>query len=492
MSSTSGPQPLTAAVSASEMAAHELAVGALIDQLERPVVTRISGSPETLVSGITHDSRQVRTGTLFCCVRGDSADGHQFAADAVAAGATALLVDHQLDLDVAQLVVDDVRRDIGWVAAAVLGHPSRALRAVGVTGTNGKTTTTHLLAGIFDAAGLPCELIGTLSGTRTTPEAPDLQRILADAVTHGRRAAAVEVSSHALTYHRVDGTRFAAGVFTNLGRDHLDVHGTVERYFAAKARLFTAELCDVGVVNLDDVHGRLLADSSEIRLVGYSTDELTDVVVSADRHSYVWRGTRIEVPIGGWFNVSNSLAAATTADVLGIERAAIADGLGNAPLVAGRFEAVDAGQQFSVIVDYAHTPDGLRVALDAARHAAAGKRVIVVFGCGGDRDRDKRPEMGEAAASLADLVIVTSDNPRSEPPEGIVASIIGGVPEEYRRRVTSIVDRQSAIAEALGAAAPGDVVLIAGKGHETTQTIGTEVLPFDDRAVARTLLENLS
>jgi UDP-N-acetylmuramoyl-L-alanyl-D-glutamate--2,6-diaminopimelate ligase len=492
MSSTSGPQPLTAAVSASEMAAHELAVGALIDQLERPVVTRISGSPETLVSGITHDSRQVRTGTLFCCVRGDSADGHQFAADAVAAGATALLVDHQLDLDVAQLVVDDVRRDIGWVAAAVLGHPSQALRAVGVTGTNGKTTTTHLLAGIFDAAGLPCELIGTLSGTRTTPEAPDLQRILADAVTHGRRAAAVEVSSHALTYHRVDGTRFAAGVFTNLGRDHLDVHGTVERYFAAKARLFTAELCDVGVVNLDDVHGRLLADSSEIRLVGYSTDELTDVVVSADRHSYVWRGTRIEVPIGGWFNVSNSLAAATTADVLGIERAAIADGLGNAPLVAGRFEAVDAGQQFSVIVDYAHTPDGLRVALDAARHAAAGKRVIVVFGCGGDRDRDKRPEMGEAAASLADLVIVTSDNPRSEPPEGIVASIIGGVPEEYRRRVTSIVDRQSAIAEALGAAAPGDVVLIAGKGHETTQTIGTEVLPFDDRAVARTLLENLS
>jgi UDP-N-acetylmuramoyl-L-alanyl-D-glutamate--2,6-diaminopimelate ligase len=474
------------------MAATEVTISELLEQLERPVVTRLHGSPQARVHGITHDSRQVVAGTLFCCVRGDSVDGHAFAVDAVAAGATALLVDHELDLDVAQLVVSDVRRDMGWVAAAALGHPSRQMSVVGVTGTNGKTTTTHLLAGIFEAAGRPCEIVGTLSGARTTPEAPDLQRVLADARTAGRRCAAIEVSSHALTYHRVDGTRFAAGVFTNLGRDHLDVHGTIERYFAAKARLFTAELCDVGVVNLDDVHGRLLADSSEIRLVGYSTEELTNVEVTADRHSYLWRKVRIQVPIGGWFNVSNSLAAATTADVLGIDGEAIAEGLRSAPHVPGRFEAVDVGQPFSVIVDYAHTPDGLRVAIDAARQAAAGKRVIVVFGCGGDRDRDKRPEMGEVASSDADLVIVTSDNPRSEPPEQIVASIMEGVPEEYRRRVTSNVDRRSAIAEALRAAASGDVVLIAGKGHETTQTVGTEVLPFDDRAVARTLLENLS
>jgi UDP-N-acetylmuramoyl-L-alanyl-D-glutamate--2,6-diaminopimelate ligase len=467
-------------------------IGAALERLERSVVLRTAGSMQTAVTMVTHDSRAVGPGAMFCCVRGERANGHDFAAEAVRSGAAALLVDHELDLPVSQLVVGDVRRDMGWIAAAVAGHPSRSMKVVGVTGTNGKTTTTHLLAGILAEAGMPCEIIGTLSGARTTPEAPDLQRTLTTAIEAGKTSASIEVSSHALALHRVDGTRFAAGVFTNLGRDHLDVHGTVERYFAAKARLFTSELCDVGVVNLDDVHGRLLADSAEIRLVGFSTDELSDVDVFADRHSYVWRGTPIEVALGGSFNVSNSLAAATTADVLGIDRTAIAEGLRMAPHIPGRFESIDVGQPFSVIVDYAHTPDGLRVALDAARQAAAGKRVIVVFGCGGDRDREKRPQMGEVASTLADLVVVTSDNPRSEEPSEIVASIISGVPDEYRRRVASDVDRRSAIDEALRAARSGDVVVIAGKGHESTQTIGTKVLPFDDRAVARTLLENLS
>ena len=464
----------------------------VVDTLERPVIERVAGDPATRVRAITHDSREVVPGSLFVCVPGGRVDGHRFAEEATVAGATALLVERELPVRLPQLVTSDVRASMGWVAAAVEGHPSRRLDVIGVTGTNGKTTTTHLLAAILNAAGRACEVFGTLGGRHTTPEAPELQTRLAAAVQRGARAVAMEVSSHALALHRVDGTHFAAAVFTNLGRDHLDLHGTVERYFAAKASLFTRAFTPAGVVNLDDVHGQLLADASPVTITGYSLRDLEDVVVTATAHAYTWRGTRISVPLGGGFNVSNSLAAATTAAALGIEPEVIAAGLAGAPAVPGRFEPVDEGQPFAVLVDYAHTPDGLRLALHAARSAAAGHRVLVTFGCGGDRDRDKRPEMGAVAAELADMVVVTSDNPRSEDPSAIAASVVAGVPAGYRHRVSVEPDRRTAISEVLRAAGPGDVVLIAGKGHETTQTIGTDVLPFDDRVEARTLLRKIS
>jgi UDP-N-acetylmuramoyl-L-alanyl-D-glutamate--2,6-diaminopimelate ligase len=468
---------------------NEADLASVLERARAPVAQRVVGDTSVVVRDITHDSRAVTPGAIFCCIRGDHVDGHLFAEEAVDAGASALVVDHQLGLDVAQVLVDDVRAAAGPLAAAVFDHPSDRLTIVGVTGTNGKTTTTHLLAAVMEAAGLPCGIIGTLSGVHTTPEAPDLQRRLAELADEGMRAVAMEVSSHALALRRVDGTRFAAAVFTNLGRDHLDLHGTQERYFAAKARLFEPALSALGVVNVDDVYGRLLADAASIAIVGFSLDELTDVQVTATRHSYRWRDRTIAVPIGGGFNVANSLAAATTAEALGIDRARIAEGLAVAPAVPGRFESIDAGQPFAVIVDYAHTPDGLRSVLDAAREVAGGHQVIVVFGCGGDRDAEKRPLMGQAAVTLADLAVITSDNPRSEDPLEIIAAVLSGVPPEYRRRAVVEPDRRAAIAEALAAALPGDVVVVAGKGHEATQTTGTTVTPFDDRVVVRELLE---
>jgi len=450
----------------------------------------MEGDDSVVITSVEYDSRAVTDGSLFCCVPGERTDGHGHAAAAVAAGARALLVDHRLPIAVPQIVVADVRRALGPVAAAFHHHPSESITIVGITGTNGKTTTSHLLAAILEHAGTPTAVFGTLSGRFTTPEAPELQRRLAEARDAGKGAVVMEVSSHALALHRVDGTRFAVAVFTNLGRDHYDFHGTEERYFAAKARLFTPELSDRGVVNLDDVHGRLLGDVASIPTEGFSEDHVTGVFADAVRHGYRWRGVDVVVPLGGRFNVANSLAAAAAAAMLGIGVEQIAAGLAGVSPVPGRFEGIDAGQDFAVVVDYAHTPDGLRLALAAARDAAPDGRVIVVFGCGGDRDHEKRPQMGAIAAQHADLAIVTSDNPRSEDPRSIIASVLEGVPAEYRQRAMSEPDRRTAIAAALSAACPGDIVLVAGKGHETTQTIGTTVVPFDDRDVVRMLLEN--
>lgn len=444
---------------------------------------------DPVISDITHDSRAVRPGALFCCLPGGTADGHEYAAAAVDAGAVALLVERTLPLPVVQLVTDDARRATGWLAASVFGHPADDVRTLGVTGTNGKTTTTQLIAAILRHAGTSTEVIGTLSGRHTTPEAPDLQRSFAAFRDGGVEAVVMEVSSHALELSRVAGTTFDVAVFTNLGRDHLDLHGTVERYFAAKARLFEPAMARHAVVNGDDVHGRLLADSIAVPVTVFSRDDIERVTVTATAHSYRWRGVDVHVAIGGDFNVMNSLAAATACAVAGISLDHIAAGLAAAPPVPGRFEPVTAGQPFAVLVDYAHTPDGLREALAAVRRSANGARVIVVFGCGGDRDREKRPEMGAVAAELADLAVITSDNPRSEDPLAIIDAVAAGVPAHYRDRVVIEPDRGGAIAAALRAARPGDVVLVAGKGHETTQTIGTTVVDFDDRAVARRLLE---
>ena len=445
------------------------------------------------VIDITFDSRQVERGTLFCCIRGDHFDGHAFAESAIASGAVAVVVECPIALtNGIQIVVDDARVAMAYLAASLFDRPSDHLDIVGITGTNGKTTTAHIVQGALEALGSPTGVIGTLSGTHTTPEAPDLQRRLAGFVDDGKRSVAMEVSSHALALDRVLGTHFRVGVFTNLGHDHLDLHVTQERYFAAKARLFESDLTDHGVVNVDDVHGRLLADAGTIPITTFSLADVHDVRIDAFEHEYVWRGERIRVGLGGRFNVMNSLAAATSLAVLGHAPSAIRAALATTTSVPGRFERVDAGQSFAVIVDYAHTPDALVQVLAAGRGVAGSNRLAVVFGCGGDRDHDKRPQMGLAAAHGADSVVVTSDNPRSEDPAAIINDVIEGVPENYRGRIAVEPDRFQAIALALRTAGPGDVVIIAGKGHETTQTFHGKVAPFDDRAVARALLENLS
>ena len=437
------------------------------------------------VRTVTHDSRHVTPGTLFCCVPGASFDGHDFAAGAVADGAVALLCERRLDLDVPQLVVPSVREAMGPIAAAVLGFPSDALRLVGITGTNGKTTVAHLVAAMAAAAGTSCGVIGTLTGARTTPEAPELQAQLAAMRDAGGDLVAMEVSSHALDLHRVDGTRFRVAVFTNLSQDHLDHHGTMEAYFAAKARLFGPDLCDLAVLNLDSPHGRLLADTAAVPFVGYSLDDVDDLEVSADGSRFRWRDRAVEVRLPGRFNVSNALAAATAAEAVGLPLDAIVEGLAAAALVDGRFERVEQGQPFLAAVDYAHTPDGLRQLLGAARELTDG-RVIIVFGAGGDRDHGKRPQMGEAAGELADLVVLTTDNPRGEDPAAIIDAVQHGIDAPTDLRIEP--DRATAIALAVAEAEPGDVVLVAGKGHETTQVVGDVVTPFDDRLVLRAAL----
>ncbi|MEP7112000.1 MAG: UDP-N-acetylmuramoyl-L-alanyl-D-glutamate--2,6-diaminopimelate ligase [Ilumatobacteraceae bacterium] len=449
----------------------------------------VHGDDTVTIGSVDFDSRKVRAGSLFCCLRGAQTDGHEFAGGARLAGAAALLVDHRVDVDLPQVIVPDTRRSMGLLAASFFGHPSRHLTLVGVTGTNGKTTTTSLIAAILGAAGRSAGIVGTLTGAHTTPESPDLQARLAEFVEQGVVVVVVEVSSHALELHRVDGCRFEIAVFTNLGRDHLDLHGTQERYFAAKAKLFRPDLADAAVVNIDDPHGRLLMDVGLIPTEGFGLEDVSDVRVSASSHSYTWRGQSIVVSIGGDFNVMNSLAAATACAKLGIDPATISSGLANASTVPGRFEAVVAGQAFAVIVDYAHTPDGLERAIAAARDVAGDASVHVVFGCGGDRDREKRPLMGAVASRLADHVVITSDNPRSEDPMEIINATMEGVAPDYRGRVVMEPDRRRAIEIAVRRAGSGDVVLIAGKGHERTQTIGDQVLEFDDRAVAREILE---
>ena len=446
---------------------------------------------DTPITSVEFDSRSVGAGSLFCCLRGEHVDGHEFAAGAVASGATALLVDHRLALDVAQVVVADTRVAMGSVAAAFFGDPAEALTMVGVTGTNGKTTTTSLIASVLRAAGRSTGLIGTLTGVHTTPESPELQRQLAEFVEAGVTDVVMEVSSHALQLQRVAGCHFDVAVFTNLGRDHLDLHGTEERYFAAKARLFQPDLADFAIVNIDDPRGQLLRDVGAIPTRGFGLGDIADVEVTASSHSYMWRGQRVVVPIGADFNVMNSLAAATTAAHLGIDVPTIVAGLAAADAVPGRFEAIDEGQPFSVIVDYAHTPEGLEKAITAARRAMGAGEVTVVFGCGGDRDREKRPLMGATASRLADHVVITSDNPRSEDPMDIINAAVAGVSSDYRGRVVIEPDRRQAIDLALRQAQPDGVVLIAGKGHEATQTIAGRVLAFDDRAVARELLRDL-
>lgn len=457
--------------------------------VERGLLVEVVGE-EITVSDVIHDSRQVGAGALFCCIRGEKEDGHDFAEQARHAGATALLVDHVLPLDIAQVVVRDVRMSMGLLAAALRKYPSKRMHVVGVTGTNGKTTTAHLLAEILRVHGWKTEVIGTLTGARTTPESTDLQRMLFEYERNGVQAVVMEVTSHALELHRVMGTTFEVAVFTNLSQDHLDFHHTMEKYFAAKAKLFTKQYSLCGVINRDDVHGQLLLDTISINAMSYGMGDLTQVKMDARHIEYEIDGVNMRARLGGQFNVMNSLAAVSAARALGVTLQKIANGLNSANAVPGRFESIDAGQLFDVIVDYAHTPDALERVLDSSRSLMSENgKLILVFGCGGDRDTEKRLPMGEIAGAKADVVIITSDNPRSESGEEIAAQINAGVKQSDSHKVLCTeLDRRAAIGKAFSIAQLGDVVVIAGKGHESTQTIGTEIFPFSDAQVARELL----
>ncbi len=482
----------------------------LHDLLKDVAVLGLSGDMGVDIETVEHDSRRVAPGALFCAIRGNNIDGHLYAQDAVERGAVAILNEHVLDLHVPQVQVADVRQAIGPLSCVLSGHPSRKMCVVGITGTNGKTTVAFMLDAIGRAAGELSGTIGTL-GARiddetlelafTTPEASELQRLLADMVNRNVRMVAMEVSSHALEMHRVDGTRFAAACFTNLTQDHLDFHGTTENYFEAKAKLFTSEFTDRAVISCDDPMGDHLASRSEalgltVSRFGFDSRgdvraETVEATGEGSRFRLIGPGESREVflPLPGRFNVSNALAAAASALAVGRTFDSVVAGLEQIGNIPGRMEPVVAGQSFGVIVDFAHTPDALGRVLIEARAMAIGRRVIVVFGCGGDRDRDKRAAMGRAAAG-ADLVVLTSDNPRSEDPSAIASASVEGLVMESAEFLV-ILDRREAIRTALCAAKEGDVVVIAGKGHERVQTAGDHVDPFDDHAVALEELEAL-
>jgi UDP-N-acetylmuramoyl-L-alanyl-D-glutamate--2,6-diaminopimelate ligase len=497
-------------------------------------------SSVTEVSGLAYDSRAVGPGDLFFCVSGFRNDGHDFAARALESGAAALVVERPLGLDVPEVVVSSTRAAMGPLASRFFGDPSATLRVLGITGTNGKTTTAYLARALSEAAGMRCGMLGTVKSVvggkerpvlRTTPEAIDLQADFRAMLDRGEEACAMEVSSHALELGRSDGIHFAAAIFTNISRDHLDFHETMEDYFQAKRRLFMpassplestpasplARGPEVSVVNVGDPYGRRLAE--EINGVRtFAVDALADYSASQLRCDFERCRFRLHTPDGerevalpmpGRFNVANALAALAGVHALGGDLDVLVAALERGVHVPGRFEPVDEGQDFAVLVDYAHTPDSLENVLLAARELArpdqrARGRVVCVFGAGGDRDRGKRPLMGEIAARIADVVFVTSDNPRSEDPDQIIAEIMAGIEPAGREgaearpvpgvpAIRCVTDRRAAIAQAIEAARKGDVVVIAGKGHEQGQEFAAgRKEPFDDVTVAGEALRALA
>jgi UDP-N-acetylmuramoyl-L-alanyl-D-glutamate--2,6-diaminopimelate ligase len=480
-----------------------------------------------VIKGVVYDSRKAGQGSLFVALRGQHVDGTQFVPQALARGAVAVVSEAEPppDLKASWIVVPDARRALAALAAAFYAHPSREMTVVGITGTNGKTTTAYLIGAVFETAGIRCGILGTVvyrigdrerEAGRTTPEAPDVQQLLREMAGAGCGACAMEVSSHALALHRVDGTRFAAAVFTNLTRDHLDFHGDMETYFRAKRRLFELLPEDgVAVINADDARGAALAGIGR-RTVTYAIDRAADVKASEVSFSLDGTALSVDTPAGrvhvrsrlvGRPNVYNALATVATAVGLGIAPEIIERALASVAGVPGRFQVVsESGDDITVVVDYAHTDDALKNLLETARPLAT-RQLITVFGCGGDRDRTKRPLMGAVAARLSDVVVVTSDNPRSEDPAEIIEEVKRGIvppadrarPAELARnghrtgparapQLMAIVDRRAAIERAVDAAGTGDMVLIAGKGHEKYQAIGDKVLPFDDVEVAHAAL----
>lgn len=478
---------------------------------------RLLRGGEAEVTGLAYDSRAVRPGDLFLCVPGFRHDGHAFIPEAAAAGAAAFVVERRglVPPGRGEVLVPAVREAAAPLAARFFGRPSRELRLVGVTGTNGKTTTAFLVRAVLGRRGR-VGLVGTVVNVvggreeapeRTTPEAVDLQRLFRRMRDGGDTHAVMEVSSHALALHRADACDFDVAVFTNLTRDHLDFHGDMEHYLAAKARLFEMLGADAAgpkgargaVINADDPAAARIRETCRVPVLTYALEggadlRAEDVDLRLDGASFTVRhpggATEVRLGLTGRFNVYNALAAFGVGIIEGLDPAEIAAALGEVPGVPGRFELVPGRQGFAVVVDYAHTPDGLENVLSAARRFAPG-RVIAVFGCGGDRDRQKRPLMGEIAARLADRVYITTDNPRSEAPEAIAAEIEAGVLRHPGARHRVVLDREEAIREAVAEARDGDVVVIAGKGHETYQIFRDRTVPFDDRAAAGRALVGL-
>ena len=467
--------------------------------------SEVAGGRPVTIGDLAYDTRSVSAGALFFCVKGERTDGHDLAWEAIERGGVALVVERMLDVDVPQLFVTSTREAMAVAADVFFGEPTKELELAGVTGTNGKTTTAFLLRAMLDAAGRTPGLVGTVEwhvgGKRrpapfTTPEAIDLQRLFREMIDTGNRSVAVEASSHGAALRRLDRVRFDALVFTNLSRDHLDLHGTMDEYFAAKRRLFMGPQPPPAAVNVSDEWGRLLADDLEdlhrAPLVTFGLDEQAEIrpeklVLDARGSRFEAAGVAIETRLRGRFNLENVLGAVAAGLLLDLGEDAIAAGIASVEGVPGRFEAIDEGQPFAVVVDYAHTPDSLATVLHAARGLGPG-RVIVVFGAGGDRDRGKRPLMGKVAAELADVTIVTSDNPRSEEPLAIIEDVLQGTGVD----VEIDPDRRSAIARAVSLAEEGDVVVIAGKGHEQGQEVAGVVTPFDDREVVRALVRGVS
>jgi UDP-N-acetylmuramoyl-L-alanyl-D-glutamate--2,6-diaminopimelate ligase len=478
---------------------------------DRPAHVSDARSLEVECTGVAYDSRRVTPGMVFVAVPGLKADGLQYVPQAIAAGAAAIVTEQPATgVPVPWVVVTSARLALALLAAEFFAHPSRAMRVVGITGTNGKTTTSYLTAAILEAAGLRCGMMGTVTyrigtrsidATRTTPEAPELQSFMRRMVTEGCGACVMEVSSHALSLRRADGIQFAARTFTNLTRDHLDFHANMEEYFAAKRRLFEMAPADTpSIINVDDPRAQALLDVSP-RAITYGINKAADVAPGPLSFSLEGLQFDVRLPQGvvhvrsrlvGRPNVYNILAAVATASALDVPIEAMEKGIRQLPGVPGRFEvASNRDDDVTVIVDYAHTDDALRNLLETARQLAA-RRLITVFGAGGDRDRTKRPLMGMVAARLSDIVIITSDNPRDEDPQRIIDEVRRGADAETRQSnadVVTIVDRHDAILHAISVAEKGDVVLVAGKGHEKFQEIAGRTMPFDDVAVAREGLE---
>ncbi|RJE90774.1 UDP-N-acetylmuramoyl-L-alanyl-D-glutamate--2,6-diaminopimelate ligase [Paenibacillus sp. 1011MAR3C5] len=491
----------------------------LRDLTDLLITARLVGDGETEFRDIEKDSRLVKPGQLFLCVPGLTVDGHAYAEEAVRMGAVAVVTERLLALDVPQLLVKDSRLATAIIADHIYAHPSEHIKLIGVTGTNGKTTTTYLIEKILNDQRMPAGVIGTIEwryGSKsfpmkgTTPDAHELQRQLGEMRDAGMRYCAMEVSSHALEQGRVKGCRFRTAIFTNLTQDHLDYHGTMEHYADAKGLFFSrlgnaysqpAQERSYAVLNADDVASERFRMLTSAEVITYGTEEEADVRATAISvsargtffHVQTFRGEAdIRLRLPGKFNVYNALAAISAALIEGVPLSDIKASLESIPGVPGRVESVEEGQPFSVVVDYAHTPDGLENVLRAIQEFA-GNRVICVFGCGGDRDRSKRPLMGKIAARYADMVIVTSDNPRTEDPDRIMADIAAGLAEQEMEpsRCLFIPDRRAAIQKAVEMASQGDVVLIAGKGHETYQLVGGRVYPFDDRIEAKEAIRGL-
>ncbi len=472
---------------------------------------RVANLGDADIAEIAYDSRDVEPGALFVAMQGGNFDGHKFIGAALKSGASAIIAEREIQsVSVPYVIVPNGRVAMGEIASPFFGYPSRQMKLIGVTGTSGKTTVTHLIQSIFNSLNRPAGLIGTLGARigdefietkHTTPESVDLQRTLAYMVERGVEVVAIETSSHGLYQGRTLGCEFDCGVFTNIARDHLDFHGTVEAYLDAKLILFNyypsmSSKRFVAAINSDDASAGAVIAATKGDVITFAIENFADlraenieVTDRSVRFDMTYKGASVPVrlDIGGFFNVYNALSAAAACIGLGLDIDAIVNGLACAHSVPGRFESVDCGQDFGVIVDYAHTPDELENVLKTAK-SLAENRLIAVFGCGGDRDRGKRPIMGGIGAELADLIVVTSDNPRTEDPDSIIAMVLEGIPDSEKKRVTVRPDRRDGINTAISMAQPGDVVVIAGKGHENYQIFADRTVHFDDREVAREVL----